>query len=817
MFVCTTKAQQHVADSLIVVLEQYGREDTTRVNLMNDIAYAVYNNRSTMAEEYARKAGKLSDQLGYKRGKAMSLWLLGLSNLGRDKKESLDYFEQALAISEKINDKQGMANYLIAVGNVVRDLGQHEKGDRCFQSALDLATALGDNQIEIKCLTNISRSLTSKGLYPQAIEGLEKASSLAIELGDKLLLSRCYNNIGSIYMMQSHHPMALDYLLKAMRVNEQMQDKAGILGNLLNIAGVKSEQKDYPGALKSAQKAMLIAEEISDTIKLSTCLTSIGNIYLNMNDKQALDYLQKALGLLGDNNIRQSINILTSIGTIHRKNNNYALALNSYNEALKLSEDIGLKRGIAQVWCRMGTVYLQQKDYTKALDYTLKSSALARELGNLELQKDVHSQLANIYGAKNDFKRALEHHKLFKSFNDSIFNTSNVKKLADLESAYKYDKERQFFEVEQQRKDLTLKSQRSIILALSVSFALMLLLALSLYCFYKQKRHTNKILVGQKAQIEELNKEYIAVNEKLSASNKQLIEAKQRAEESEKKVQLILRNSSDGIVLINEQKKPLFISEAVTGITGFGTNEIQKSFVDFIHPEDKEKMSQHWERVLSNDDISDTVQFRYQHQSGDFLWVEAVSQNLLNTPAIGAVLSNIRNIDVQKKAEVAVKEREALQKELLQLEIEKINDELEANKKTMTAASLKMVQNSERDAQTIKTLEEIGQLAGEEAQQSIKSLISIYKIQSYSSNWDEFELLFQKVHHSFHEKLNEQFPELTPNERKLCVFLKLNMNSKQIALITYQSEEALKKARLRLRKKLEIDRDTNLVSFIQSL
>lgn len=96
-------------------------------------------------------------------------------------------------------------------------------------------------------------------------------------------------------------------------------------------------------------------------------------------------------------------------------------------------------------------------------------------------------------------------------------------------------------------------------------------------------------------------------------------------------------------------------------------------------------------------------------------------------------------------------------------------------------------------------------------------MIANYKHQAYHSNWEEFELLFQKVHHSFYDHLSERFLDLTPNERKLCVFLKLNMNNKQIAQVTFQSEEALKKVRLRLRKKLELDRDTNLVAFVQSL
>jgi DNA-binding CsgD family transcriptional regulator len=51
----------------------------------------------------------------------------------------------------------------------------------------------------------------------------------------------------------------------------------------------------------------------------------------------------------------------------------------------------------------------------------------------------------------------------------------------------------------------------------------------------------------------------------------------------------------------------------------------------------------------------------------------------------------------------------------------------------------------------------------------------------------------------------------------MCAFLKLNMSNKDIAQITFQSDEALKKARLRLRQKLDIDRETNLAAFMQGI
>ncbi|MEF9950912.1 MAG: hypothetical protein RR752_06995, partial [Mucinivorans sp.] len=158
-----------------------------------------------------------------------------------------------------------------------------------------------------------------------------------------------------------------------------------------------------------------------------------------------------------------------------------------------------------------------------------------------------------------------------------------------------------------------------------------------------------------------------------------------------------------------------------------------------------------------------------------------------------------------------------LRKRVLKLEIANINRELEANQKAMAVAKLKLVQNAERDLHNVKMLEDIGNSTMGEGKNNVNSLISNYKLQANHSNWEEFETLFTKIHKPFWDELNDINPTLTPNERKLCAFLKLNMNNKDIALITFQSEEALKKSRLRLRKKLNLDRSINLTTFIQNI
>ncbi len=101
-----------------------------------------------------------------------------------------------------------------------------------------------------------------------------------------------------------------------------------------------------------------------------------------------------------------------------------------------------------------------------------------------------------------------------------------------------------------------------------------------------------------------------------------------------------------------------------------------------------------------------------------------------------------------------------------------------------------------------------------ENQSSIRELIGELQRNAETQVWEEFEIRFQQVHNDFYENLNGKFPNLTPNERKLCAFLKLNMSTKEISAITFQTTNSITVARSRLRKKLGIDREENLVAFL---
>lgn len=84
-------------------------------------------------------------------------------------------------------------------------------------------------------------------------------------------------------------------------------------------------------------------------------------------------------------------------------------------------------------------------------------------------------------------------------------------------------------------------------------------------------------------------------------------------------------------------------------------------------------------------------------------------------------------------------------------------------------------------------------------------------------NLKKFEEHFDLVHNNFMQKLSEKYPELSLNEKKMCAFVKMQLSSKEIAPLLNISVRGIETLRYRLRKKFELDREDNLMSFLNSL
>ncbi len=150
------------------------------------------------------------------------------------------------------------------------------------------------------------------------------------------------------------------------------------------------------------------------------------------------------------------------------------------------------------------------------------------------------------------------------------------------------------------------------------------------------------------------------------------------------------------------------------------------------------------------------------------------------------------------------------------LEKEKVDAELAFKKKELTTHALHLAKKNEvleglkQKAQELKTQD--GSTNG--YQQLIRTIN--FDLQD-DNNWKNFSRYFEEVHKDFNSNVKSKFPQVTSNELRLLALLKMNLSSKEIANILNISPEGIKKARYRLRKKLDITTEDSLQDLVLSL
>jgi tetratricopeptide (TPR) repeat protein len=153
----------------------------------------------------------------------------------------------------------------------------------------------------------------------------------------------------------------------------------------------------------------------------------------------------------------------------------------------------------------------------------------------------------------------------------------------------------------------------------------------------------------------------------------------------------------------------------------------------------------------------------------------------------------------------------------LELEKSALEKELELRNKELTTNVMYLVQKNEYLTDIAEQVIAIKKYLPENNNHVIDRLIYDLKSNKDDQIWKEFEKRFQEVHQDFYQRLNERFPDLTPNEKKLAAFLRLNMTTKDISAITFQLPDSIKTARSRLRKKLGLPQDANIIAFLESV
>jgi DNA-binding CsgD family transcriptional regulator len=169
----------------------------------------------------------------------------------------------------------------------------------------------------------------------------------------------------------------------------------------------------------------------------------------------------------------------------------------------------------------------------------------------------------------------------------------------------------------------------------------------------------------------------------------------------------------------------------------------------------------------------------------------------------------------QKLAEKQ-KEFEHIRNEILQTEISNKEKILAAKNSELTSSVVHISNKNEILQEIRRGLKAIQQDTNIENVKRIITKINNQVDQNLSTDdhWEQFEIHFNQIHDNFLEKLKKEYPELTQNNLRFCAYLRMNLSSKEIALLMNISPDAVLKSKYRLKIKLHLSNEQDLIEFI---
>lgn len=158
-------------------------------------------------------------------------------------------------------------------------------------------------------------------------------------------------------------------------------------------------------------------------------------------------------------------------------------------------------------------------------------------------------------------------------------------------------------------------------------------------------------------------------------------------------------------------------------------------------------------------------------------------------------------LEAENKLKLQDYEKHILEMQIQSKATELAGKSLSIAKQGEMIESIKRILESENETTVLKS--------------KIKKAIKVNAINQ--KEWESFEKNIYQSHDDFVQRLTQKFPQLTSKDIKLCIYLRMNLSSKEIAPLMNISYRGVELHRYRLRKKIKLESDSNLSNFMINL
>ncbi len=558
-----------------------------------------------------------------------------------------------------------------------------------------------------------------------------------------------------------------------------------------------------------------ILASTGDTSRVNA-LNALGLEIYSSSSTEAQRYAVEAIALAEKINYQKGLAVAYRVlGITQHVQSHYVQAIESFNKSIAVAATLPDPSLKASILNNLGMAYYQQSDNKKALEFLLKSLTLAEESGDRKRVAHLYNNIGMVYDEETQFDIAKTYYALSRAYamekKDSALLSKSLNNIAiTLKKEHKYDSaillHMQAMAVEKRMNNKWGLSSSYLNLAINYKYLKQFDKALEYlnlnYAIKKEMNDTKGISNGLNtiADIQIHLKRY-------PEAKKNIDEAYTLLKSIKVKDANVFSRYAEYFQAIGDYKNALKWKEKYFALKDSLFNE--KKSLQLAELQTLYEVSKKEKEIINLEKEKEEARL-----VRNIMLISIVS--LLVLIALIVYILRYRN---KKRQELYQMERELHLKKIENsvLREEELKREIEFKSKELASYTINFVQKSELMEElkrSLQTIDSSDPVVAKKINGINKLVENSYQV---DRDWEDFKMQFENVHHNFFKRLKEQCPELTSGDLKLCALLKLNMNMKAAAKVLGISPESVKTARYRLRKKLGLTQDDNLVDFIVNL
>ncbi|MBC8053399.1 MAG: sensor histidine kinase [Sphingobacteriaceae bacterium] len=314
-------------------------------------------------------------------------------------------------------------------------------------------------------------------VYAASPDSLEFYAAQALKLTEQLKDIPSETKIqalrGVTLFLSGEHDKALKIYINAIRKAEKHPPFKELALLYYETGGLYSKNNDLITSGQYVSKGLKIALAAKNAAAIADGYNRVGVLYEKRKLlDSALHYYQNSLrtNKLAKDTLGMSYS-MENIAGIYAQKDQPVRSIPYLKESLRLRKLVNNKFSLAIIHVNLAETYNALNKPDSAIKYANETIKIATEIKFLDIIKHTHNFLADIYEKKGDLKNALRHHQSFSTINDSIYNETKSKQIAELSKKFETEKkEQQIKSLHQQSTIQNLKiRQRTIMLAIAAT------------------------------------------------------------------------------------------------------------------------------------------------------------------------------------------------------------------------------------------------------------------------------------------------------------------------------------------------------------